>query len=424
MVKTAVLFTPFWRQAGHVGNNRIDRFLRWLVADGFYVVIVRAGSVDGQTTTEWGMEITVRDPLGLYRDNSPTENHAPTRKPNKLRRALSYWLFNPDPSIVWAYAAARHPAVIQAAANATFILSSNPPESAHVGACELARRLGLPLITDMRDGWLDEPLKPLLRTSAFRRWREGRLEIKILRAANAILVTSDVWQELLCKRHPELNGKVTVLTNGYPSSMPKPGLPEHGVNTMNCVLIHAGRFLGSRLTQSPDLLLQPLLDAVTQNNSQGSIQLIGSLNVDESAIIAPFAQLFLEQGWTIECTDYLNRPDLLKLLPKANGLLLLSASYAAIPSKLFEYIPTGKPILAVTEAGSATWRICRQLPQAFLIESGLRANHQTLKMFIDAVFGKALVPTCPAEYSENEQSKKLLAVIEQLTKNRGHKVGD
>jgi len=39
-MKKAVIFAPFWRQTDHVGNHRVDRFVRWLAADGFYVVLV------------------------------------------------------------------------------------------------------------------------------------------------------------------------------------------------------------------------------------------------------------------------------------------------------------------------------------------------------------------------------------------------
>ena len=414
-MKKALIFAPFWRQAGHVGNNRVDRFVRWLAADGYHVVMIRAGSADEIREESWGTEITVRDPMGLYRDASPTGVQPPARKPNKLRRALSYWLFNPDPGVVWARAAARHPSVLEAASGAAFILSSNPPESAHVGAWRLSRRLGLPHIVDMRDGWLDEPLKPLLRTSAFRRRREGRLEARILREASAILVTSDVWQELLCKRLPELANKVTVLTNGYPPSMTELVRTEKNQQDAGLVLVHAGRFLGSRLTQSPDLLLQPLLDGVKHKASQGTIKLIGPLSAEELEIIERFVVPFANQDWLIECPGSLPRHELLKLLPQADGLLLLSASYAAIPSKLFEYIPTGRPILVVTERNSATWRICERLPQATLVETRVQPNNLTVQMYLNAVSNTGLMTACPDEFAEEHLSGIMRCVINEIS---------
>jgi hypothetical protein len=375
--KKAILFASFWRMNGHVGNNRVDRFVRWLAEDGYTVVLIRAGSCDGERQESWGQEITVRDRMGLHNDPVPGCSDAdPARKPNKYRRALAYWLFNPDPTVVWARAAAKHPAVLRAMNGAAFILSSSPPESAHVGAWMLSRRTGVPHIVDMRDGWLDEPLKPLLRSSALRRWLEGRMEARILRDAKAIQVTSDVWQELLCKRLPEVSSKVQVLTNGYPQHAPEPLPKQNKGPDEELMLIHAGRFTGSRLTQLPQHLLTPLLANLSIKQAKGVIRLIGSLSADELVLIEPFKRSFQLIGWRIECAGAMPRYELLKLLPKADGLLLLSASYAALPSKLFEYIPTGKPIFAVTEKDSATWQVGTMLSQVRLIDMKNHSKNQ------------------------------------------------
>lgn len=403
--KKAVIFAPFWRQAGHVGNNRVDRFVRWLAEDGYFIVMIRAGGADGERLESWGQEITVHDPLGLYRDAGIDGKQPVARKPNQLRRSLSYWLFNPDPTVVWARLAAKHPMVMQALKGADFILSSSPPESSHLGAWKLSQRLKIPHIVDMRDGWLDEPLKPLLRSSVLRRWQEGRMEARILRDAAVIQVTSDVWQELLCQRLPELSAKVKVLTNGYPQHMPEKVEAKSSVAKDALLLIHAGRFLGSRLTQRPELLLQPLLEAISRQSSSGVIQLLGQLSAEELAIIDRFKSPFAARGWTIDCPGNLPRQELLQRLPQADGLLLLSASYAAIPSKLFEYIPTGKPMFVVTEKNSATWRICEELPQATLLDISVEKNSHSAT---HQPFYLKLQYTIPPEYYEDFLRQRLI----------------
>jgi hypothetical protein len=414
-VKKAVLFTPFWGQPNHVGNNRIDRFLRWLTEAGYRVIIIRAGSQDAEMEVLWGQEITVVDRLGFHPESAAGQTKVlPRRKPNRFRRALACWLFNPDPVVVWAKAAARHPKVLQAVTGATFILSSSPPESAHLGAWRLSRRLGVPHIVDMRDGWLDEPLKPLLRNSAVRRWQEGCMEARILQDAAAVQVTSDVWQDLLCQRLPELSPKVKVLTNGYPQHMPKSGEATRTGEKDGLLLIHAGRFLGSRLTQSPDLLLQPLLDTVKQQSSCGTIQLIGPLSAEELAIIERFKASFAENDWEIDCPGNLPRQELLQRLPQADGLLLLSASYAAIPSKVFEYIPTCKPIFVVTEKNSATWRVCEELPHAYLVNTEEKKNVPVTQNFLAAAKLEAPVSELPHSYSEIYLSKVMLEVVNSI----------
>ena len=405
--QSAIIFAPFWGQSDHVGNVRIDRFVRWLSSDGFHVVIVRAGSTDFTQQESWGTAITVRDPLGLYKDNNQISSSTTQRKQNKFRRRLSYFLFNPDPSVVWARAAARSKYVLEAAAKATFIISSNPPESAHLGAWLISKKIGLPHIVDMRDGWLDEPLKPILRNSAIRRWREARLESRILRDASSVLVTSDVWKELLSNRLNELKNKITVLTNGYPALMNTKVELARSQRHEGMVLVHAGRFFASMSTRSPSLLLQPLLDGISHINNRGTIRLVGPLNSDELEIINLFVEPFRERGWVIDCPGGLPRNELLELLPQSDGLLLLSETYAAIPAKLFEYIPTGRPILVVTARNSATWRVCSNLPQAFLVEARGGTDVLSVNRYFDAASNPDLKATIPNEFSESYLSEIL-----------------
>jgi len=409
--KKAIIFAPFWRQTGHVGNNRVDRFVRWLVDEGYHIVMIRAGSADAIHNESWGQEITVRDRLGLYRDAQLGEPAAANpRKPNKWRRALAYWLFNPDPTVVWARSAARHPSVVAAMSGAQFILSSSPPESAHVGAWILSRKTSVPHIVDMRDGWLDEPLKPLLRSSALRRWQEGRLERRILHDAKGIQVTSAVWKDLLCLRYSHFASKVQVFTNGYPENAKALSAAEGAVvDTDKTVLVHAGRFTGSRLTQYPALLLEPLLNDLANSSKTGVIRLIGALTNDELEQIAPFEHRFKAIGWQIETPGAIPRAELLELLPKTDGLLLLSASYAALPSKLFEYIPTGLPIFVVTEKGSATWKICESLPQATLVD--VATNTAGSMVNENGNFYEKAGFSVPDHFSEHELALKFKAFV-------------
>lgn len=358
--KKAVLFVPFWRMAGHVGNHRIDRFRRWLSSDGYQIVVIRAGEKEGVCNEEWGIEITVVDRLGLHPESKPEQAIAVSkRKPSKLRRAVANWLFNPDPAVVWAKAAARHPKVIEAVKGASLILSSSPPDSVHVGAWMLSEKTGVPMIMDMRDGWLDEPLKPLLNTSAFRRWREGRLESRIAKHAKVIQVTSDVWKELFDTRYPYLAAKVHVLTNGYPTQMPLQIRNAEREIKKEFILIYAGQFTHSQKARLPELLMAPLLKNLALKPSEGVIRFYGNLSNEEVECIQSFEKQFMKINWRIEFHGMVPRIEMLAAMQQADGLLLLSASHAAIPSKLFEYLATELPIGYVAPQGSATDRVLK-----------------------------------------------------------------
>ena len=80
--------------------------------DGYHVVLLRAGSISTVRVEHWGTELTVCDPLGIYRNARPAEDPSLPRKPIKIRRWLAYRLFIPDPTILWARDASRNPTVI------------------------------------------------------------------------------------------------------------------------------------------------------------------------------------------------------------------------------------------------------------------------------------------------------------------------
>jgi glycosyltransferase involved in cell wall biosynthesis len=393
-----------------VGHLRIDRFRRWLIDDGFRVLIVRAGPEDGVETHPWGEEITVRDPIWRYRDSGTS---AILRDRNALRRRVAHRLLNPDPGVIWARRASNSPWVIERCANVAFVISSSPPESAHVGAWMLARRLAAPHVVDMRDGWLDIPLKPLLRASPLRRWQEARLEGRILRSAALVFVTSSVWQTLLCERVAGIEAKTVVLTNGYPVGGIASSSPiVEGSEPVR--LVHAGQFTASRESQSAELLLAPLLSALSDCEVKGVVDLIGRLTETDVAIIDRLRPLYQRHGWQIVCHGTMQRAELFESLGRAGGLLLLAASKGTLPSKFFEYIPTRRPILVVAERDSATWKACESLSQSFLIPTEGNRNGVVVRAFLQACKSGAFEADVPAQYTEAYLAGVMRQVMQRI----------
>lgn len=409
--KKAVIVAPFWHQTGHVGNYRVDRFIRWLATAGYFVVVVRAGSVSDRRTTPWGMELTVRDTLGLYRHNVDSAVPIPPRRPNRLRRWVATTLFNPDPGIVWSRTAASNRDVLHAGAGAAFVISSSPPESAHVGAARLARSLNAKFVLDMRDGWLDEPLKPLLRSSRIRRWIEGSLEKSLLRQAHRIFVTSTGWKRMLEERVPSVGEKVAVLTNGYP---PHGSSASHDKvarsSTAPLRLIHAGRFTGSRLTQKPGFLLEPLSMGLDGGDAGGIVTLLGDLEGADLDEVRQWQPVFESKKWTIEVRSAVPRDEMMLILGQADGLLLLSASQAAIPSKLFEYLPLGKPVFATTPLSSALWQMSETIDQLFVTDYA-EPDRSVARQFIAVCESSDADYDIPQQFAEDALSKRFLREI-------------
>lgn len=406
-----MLIAPAWHDPSYVGNYRIQRFVRWLSARNINIVLVRSGSDDYIRHVDWGIEVIVRDPFGFFPDNKDTSKgdseNIQKRRPNKLRRWLAYLLFNPDPSVVWAKRVANHPLVLKHGQGVSWILSSNPPESSHVAAFILAKRLQAELIVDMRDGWLDEPLKPILKQLPWREWQEGRLERKILNQAKKIFVTSVVWQKMLEERLSFAQGKTEVLTNGYPKNHTKiENLNVKKSESKKITLIHAGRLTSSSHVRDASIILKSLLIGIKQIDIKGNITFLGNLEQQDLETLNNWRPHFQEEQWMLNSQSAVPREEVINKLTASDGLLLLSNEKARIPAKLFEYLPAQKPILAVTLENSAVWQLCNTIPQVFLVDyPQSQKSVTTVRDFINVCLSKEYDYKVPKEFTEEELSK-------------------
>jgi hypothetical protein len=202
---------------------------------------------------------------------------------------------------------------------------------------------------DMRDGWLVEPLKPLLRSSALHRFRERRLEKWCLSVASIITVTSNNWKTMLADRYPPFSTKMHVLTNAAPD-------PVDAEHTSQPIpeLVYAGRLFSSRPErQTPDL------NKILARLPNHRFTIIGHLIPEEHQQIKQF-------GWGH--IPFIPRESMLPRLSEASGLVFLSTSHGSIPAKWYDYLATGRPILGICTPESAAWEAMSGINHAFAVD--------------------------------------------------------
>lgn len=387
-----MLVCPFWGQSGHVGTFRAERLVRWLVDDGHTVIVVTAAHNDSVSNDWFGTLVSVRDPLKIYpAPGSTTVGDDNRRKPNAIRRWLAYFLLNPDLHIVWAHSVLRSETVANIAKECNFFLASSPPESAFHAASGLADRYDGKFIMDMRDGWLDEPMKPLLRNMGIQKYREGRLEKKFVSRASFITLTSDNWKELLVKRYPEIKSKVIVIPNTYPEysgedpiSITERETPDDGKESYT--LVHAGRLSSSRPERNADFLLNEIIHHIDRHKDTFHINFVGNLELHELNCLGFWKQKFHNNGSDLKHINQVPRDKALKMLSEADGLLMISNSYASIPAKYFDYSVSGKPVLCFTTKDSIMTDISEKQTQIHVIFDGQSdKNDIVINKFLSAV---------------------------------------
>ncbi len=380
-----VMVAPHFDHPGHLGGVRCERFCRWLQTMNRHVTVVRAGSHDRIEERAWGICITVRDPLGFYRDPAPgAAVPLLPRRPNRARTWVAHLLMVPDPVVLWARRVLRSSAVRRAVGQAGWVLSSSPPESCHVAAAGLARQIGGKHMVDLRDGWLDEPMIPLLARSAFQRWRHRRIESRIVVRAQVILVTSERWREQLVARYPEIASKVAVLPNACPVKLPPAAPAHHRHRNEEIRLLYAGKIHSSRPERQTQQLMRPLLGCFARYPGRGEIEFIGNLRDDEICDLKAYESRLEASGWRLLIRPPVPRHELLRRVADADGLLILATSMASIPAKLFDYLPSRRPILAVTPEGSEVARLASLIPQLFVENLGTEQTRQSVVDFLDA----------------------------------------
>jgi len=407
--KSLLFICPFWGQTGHVGTIRAHRHVKWLIDEGFKICVVKAGLSDRVEQHAFGELITIKDPLSMFDDNLSDYTNRSVRKPNKLRRYLGYLFLLPDPTILWAKRVQNHPLVLKRARTFNWFMASSPTESAFIPASHFSKALNGKFWMDMRDGWLDEPMKPLLRKSAFHKFRERFLERKMVSAAKIITVTSDNWKKMLQNRYPEFSDKIHVIPNTFEQDTILKNEQDFESNSIK-KFMYAGRIYSSRPERNLELLLNTVYHYIEQHNVSIIINFVGTLSSEEEIEIKEWSNKL--DRITFIRTPQMPRNVLLQNMSLCDGLLLVSESMGSIPAKFFDYVVSGRPVLGVTRPESAFDLASRNINwvKKIYIDDKNRSETEVADFF-DLTTHQSKEVRLPDEFSSDLVRQKLIRII-------------
>lgn len=277
------------------------------------------------------------------------------RTGNRLASLATRYLGFSDYGASWRpYAIASAGEILREAPD-TILFSSSPPLVAHRAAMQLKRRFGARWIADFQDPAAANPFTR--QGSPGARW-EATLEARILRHADKVIANTDTAADALRASYPQWQEKITHMFNGFdpeescvPASLP--------LRTYR-VLSHVGSVYGGR---HPGILLAGLAHLIACGKldpSRFKIACIGPL--DEASMPDPALWQSLVAKGCIEIDRrYLPRQEALERASASDFLLLLDVNSLGtslqVPSKLYDYLRIGRPILALTVRGSPVERI-------------------------------------------------------------------
>jgi len=235
------------------------------------------------------------------------------------------------------------------------VITTSPPESAHAVGVALGRR-GIPWVADVRDAWTFEPLRPEFPTAAQRALDRG-LERRWLGRADVVICVSEPAARDLRERGI---ADPLVIPNGWdPEAGGPPGVRAPEVLDPDRVsLLYTGRF-GS-YGRDPGPLVEAL-GRLARDHPQaaGHLELViaGPLTEEEARLFARDVS-----PARIVIAGIVPRDSALALQREADALLLIAqpARSQLLNIKLFEYMASGRPILALAE-GTEAGRVAREV---------------------------------------------------------------
>lgn len=226
----------------------------------------------------------------------------------------------------------------------------------NITAWFLKRATGRPWIAHFSDPWLGYPM------NRFQIWFGRILERRIFEDADAIVTVNAQLADHFLHLYPSAQTKLIVIPHGFAPLAVSPCI-KHQESRRTLQAIHAGSFMpglrdpntlfdGLALLNQKSRLAGRLTITMVGEDTIRYQHLIDSLGLSE--VIRLHSPLPYQQ-----CQDLVRNSDLLLVIdtPGFDGVFL--------PTKLIEYLPHQKPILGITERGSAVFQLLEECDFAF-----------------------------------------------------------
>jgi len=228
------------------------------------------------------------------------------------------------------------------------LFSTYPPVGSHLAAYLIAGSEPVPWIADFRD-----PLGDLRAWELATRLHKASLvvlERMTMKRVHVVIANTDTAATHFESKYPDKAANVHVIWNGFdPEERFRPTpVPDR----REIVLTHTGSLYQGRTAVPLLESMQRLIDSGRLPAEHVKIRLVGSA-APVCLPAAGFLDRARNQGWLDLIPKDVPREEAVTAMCQSDALLLLQPHSALqVPGKLFEYIRTGHPILAMVPPGS------------------------------------------------------------------------
>lgn len=424
-MKKVLIITYYFPPAGGPGVQRWLKFVKYLPDFNIQPVVYVPENpsypiIDEDLLSEISSQaIVIKKPIfepyglaALFSKNKTKNISAGIipneRKQTKIDRFLLWIrgnLFIPDARVFWIKPSVAYLKNYIQENNIDTVITSGPPHSLHLIGMKLKTQVPIDWIADFRDPWTTIGYHEKLKLSAYASNEHEFLERKVLNGADRIIVTSQSTKAEFLKK---TNQPITVITNGFDEEKVAKQSLDYKFS-----LAHIGSFLSER---NPIILWQSLSDLVKEVPGFADhleLKLIGTISKD-----------ILDTIHNYNLSDYLNylgyvsHQEALIHQRKSQVLLLIEINsrntISIIPGKLFEYMVSQRPIIAIGPRSSDFAQIIKETNTGVFFDySEKEALKESIKSYYEKFLeGNLSVHAAGVErYSRKKLTERLAQLI-------------
>ncbi len=361
--KKLLIITYYWPPAGGPGVQRWLKFVKYLpdfnvqpivyIPENPTYPIIDEGLQSEVSDKAIILKNKINEPYGfasIFSKNKTKKISSgiiPNQKKQSFLEKTLLWvrgnLFIPDARFLWVKPSVNYLKKYIRENQIETIVTSGPPHSLHLIGLELKKDLNIQWFADFRDPWTTIGYHKALKLSAYAEKKHKALEKEVLNSADKIIVTSKTTKtefEAMTSR------PIEVITNGYDvEKIEKQPLDE------KFTLAHIGSFLSDR---NPRILWSALKELIKENKdfkNDFQLKLIGATSQEVLDTISEF-----KLNDYVQNLGYVSHQEAVEHQRKSQVLLLIEIdsedTKSIIPGKLFEYMVSERPIIAIGPEGS------------------------------------------------------------------------
>lgn len=422
-MKKVLIITYYWPPSGGSGVQRWLKHTKYLPEFGWqpYVFTPENPSfevkdeslIDDVSPEVEVIKLPIWEPYRLFekvkgKGNQQTDLVKRNKKTfiNKLMLWLRGNLFIPDPRIFWVKPAVKVLEDLLVSNDINTIITTGPPHSMHLIGLKLKKKLGVNWIADFRDPWSQWELFDNFYLTGLAKRRHKKLEKAVLEKADKVLSVSPHYSADLAK----LGGRsVETITNGFDEEEFKTAADE---KPDEFIIRHIGVVDELR---DPRPVLEAI-KALSQGGVNCKLEFVG--NVNQSLRAEILADEVLAK--LVQFRPYVPHSEVFKVYRQSAVLLLVLANsrnaIGNIPGKLFEYLASRRPILAIGFSKGDSARIIEESGAGMAVErddiDGIKKALLKLKAYYENDID--LENQGIEKYSRKNLTKSLAEQLEQL----------